>query len=86
MKKQTTDGKTICLEHGYYIHVLNQITNLTCLKTGPSVFVKKDYEEVVLNITRNIHLIPNSYVIIQNPIIIDINTGQPEVDEYGCYR
>jgi len=54
-----------------YIHVLNKNTNITRLISGPLTFVRRDDEQVVLNLTKMINLTSKTYVIISNPVIRD---------------
>ena len=46
----------------YYLHVLDQNTNVTRLEVGPKTFVKQDHEKVILGPERML-IIP--YVRIQ---------------------
>jgi len=78
--------KTIRLERDTYIHILNHITQITSVRTGPETYVKKDYEEVVVKMTKNIQLPPNSYVIVENPVMHNNEASKPLIDEYGCYK
>eukprot|EP00092_Neocalanus_flemingeri_P005149 GFUD01005538.1.p1 GENE.GFUD01005538.1~~GFUD01005538.1.p1 ORF type:complete len:863 (-),score=254.03 GFUD01005538.1:183-2771(-) len=57
----------------YYIHVLDQTTNVTRLETGPQIFVRKDNEMVLMNPERMITVPPRHYCIIQNPVVRDEN-------------
>jgi len=36
--------------------------------------------------TKNIQLPPNSYVIVENPVIHNSDGSKPLTDEYGCYK
>jgi len=77
--------KTVRLERDTYIHVLNHITQLTSVHQGPTTFVRKDYEEIVLGPKKNVQLPPNSYTIVENPVVLDANS-QPLKDTTGGYK
>jgi len=78
-------NKTVKLERDYYIHILNHLTQLTRVVTGPVTFIRKDYEEIVDGPSKNTQLPPNAYVIISNPVIMN-EDGSPQTDQYKCYK
>lgn len=49
----------------YYLHVLDQNSNVTRLEVGPKTFVKQDHEKVILGPERML-IIP--YVLIWNSL------------------
>ena len=52
----------------YYIHVLNNNTNVTRVECGPKTFTREDHEKVVFGPEAMIMVPPRHYCIIQNPV------------------
>ncbi|KAH9525551.1 hypothetical protein Btru_001682 [Bulinus truncatus] len=67
----------------YYIHVLDQNTNVTKIEIGPQTFIRQDNQRVTLGPEKMIVVPPRHYCVIENPacrdkdnkIIVD-NLGQ----------
>ena len=52
-----------------YIHVLDQNKNVSRLEIGPKTFVRQDNEKVIFGPEKMITVPPQSYCVIQNPVI-----------------
>ncbi|XP_078484853.1 major vault protein isoform X1 [Ciona intestinalis] len=52
----------------YYIHVLDQNTNVTKLEIGPKTYIRQDNERVIFGPERMITIPPRHYCVIQNPV------------------
>lgn len=76
---------SIKLEPYMYIHILDLNTNLKRLEEGPKTLFKLDHEEITLAPTKMIKLAPTSYVIIQNPIVLDAHR-KPVHNADGSYK
>ncbi|CAF4832999.1 unnamed protein product, partial [Rotaria sp. Silwood1] len=66
----------------YYLHVLDQNTNVTRLEVGPQTFVKQDHEKVLLGPERMLIIPPRHYCVIENPAVRDKN-GKVVMDANG---
>ncbi|CAF4424575.1 unnamed protein product, partial [Rotaria sp. Silwood2] len=53
----------------YYVHVLDQNTNVTHLEVGPQTFVKQDHEKVLIGPERMLIIPPRHYCVIENPVV-----------------
>jgi len=53
----------------YYLHVLDQNTNVTRIEIGPQTFIRQDNERVVLGPDRMVTVPPRHYCIIENPVV-----------------
>lgn len=53
----------------YYLHVLDQNTNVSRLEVGPKTFVKQDHEKVLLGPERMLIIPPRHYCVIENPAV-----------------
>ena len=63
--------QVIRLKPFYYIHVLDNNTNVTLVEVGPQTFTVSDHQTVVLNPTPMIIIPPRHYCIISNPVVRD---------------
>eukprot|EP00300_Choanocystis_sp_HF-7_P016488 c19422_g1_i1.p1 GENE.c19422_g1_i1~~c19422_g1_i1.p1 ORF type:complete len:862 (+),score=32.95 c19422_g1_i1:52-2586(+) len=61
----------IRLKPQFYIHVLNNNTNVTSIVTGPCVFTRKEEETVVFGPEPFISIPPRHYCRISNPVVRD---------------
>jgi len=52
----------------YYVHVLDNNTNVTRVETGPQTFTRQDHEKVVSGPDAMIMVPPRHYCIIANPV------------------
>lgn len=66
----------------YYIHVLDQNTNLTRLEIGPKTFFKQDNETICMGPEKMISIPPRHYCVIENPIVKN-ETGEVQCDKNG---
>lgn len=55
----------------YYIHVLDQNTNVTRVEVGPNTYIRQDNEKVVFGPNQMITIPPRHYCIVENPVLID---------------
>ncbi|CAF0741315.1 unnamed protein product [Didymodactylos carnosus] len=69
----------------YYIHVLDQNSNVPRLEVGPKTFVKQDHEKVLLGPEKHIIIPPRHYCVIENPAMRD-KKGQVLIDTHGQVR
>jgi len=77
------EAAVIRIKPFYYIHVLDNNTNVTRVETGPQTFTRQDHEKVVSGPDPMIMIPPRHYCVIANPItrdekgkVIKDNTGQ----------
>jgi major vault protein len=66
----------------YYIHVLDQNTNVTRLEIGPKTFFKQDQETIVTGPEKMITLSPRHYCVIENPVVMN-EDDQVQFDKNG---
>lgn len=66
----------------YYLHVLDQNTNVTRIEIGPRTFVRQDNERVVLGPEKMVTVPPRHYCVIENPVLKD-KEGKVEFDDFG---
>lgn len=85
-RRPMTDEALFRVPPYFYLHVLDQNTNVTRLEIGPKTFIRQDNERVVFGPERMITVPPRHYCIIENPIIRDkdgvvVNdaSGQPRL-------
>lgn len=85
-RKATTDGnesKSIYrIPPYYYIHVLDQNSNVTKLEVGPQTFIRQDNEKVILGPEKMIVVPPRHYCIVENPAMIG-KDGKVQQDTHG---
>eukprot|EP01017_Pseudomicrothorax_dubius_P028152 TRINITY_DN3326_c0_g1_i1.p1 TRINITY_DN3326_c0_g1~~TRINITY_DN3326_c0_g1_i1.p1 ORF type:complete len:855 (-),score=346.35 TRINITY_DN3326_c0_g1_i1:122-2686(-) len=75
------DSSTIRIPPFKYIHVLDNIVNVTRIEIGPQTYVRRDHELVVTDPTDFVKLAPRTYVKIADPAIF--KDGKPEQTEFG---
>jgi len=66
----------------FYIHVLDNNTNVTRVETGPQTFTRMDHEVVVFGPEPMIMIPPRQYAVISNPVARDA-AGHAIVDGKG---
>ena len=71
------------IKQHFYIHVLDNNTNVTRCVVGPTVFTRKDHEKVLFAPKPCIMIPPRCYCRIRNPHVVDDKSKQPQLDEYG---
>ena len=69
----------------YYVHVLDNNTNVTRVVVGPQTFTRKDHGKVVSGPEAMVTLPPRYYCRIANPVVRDA-AGAPQYDRYGQVR
>ena len=55
----------------YYVHILDQNTNVTSVEVGPKTYIRQDNEKVVFGPQQMITIPPRHYCIIENPVVVD---------------
>ncbi|XP_076435145.1 major vault protein-like isoform X2 [Babylonia areolata] len=55
----------------YYIHVLDQNSNVTKLEIGPQTYIRQDNERVVFGPEKMIVVPPRHYCVVENPVLRD---------------
>ncbi|XP_019850101.1 PREDICTED: major vault protein-like [Amphimedon queenslandica] len=66
----------------YYLHVLDQNTNVTKVEVGPQTFIRQDNEKVILGPEKMIVVPPRHYCVIENPVVRD-GDSKPILDSNG---
>lgn len=69
----------------FYLHVLDQNTNVTRLEIGPKTYIRQDHERVVHGPERMIVIPPRHYCVIENPVLRD-KDGEVVLDVSGQVR
>lgn len=81
--KKDAEGKSIYrIPPYYYLHVLDQNTNVTKLEVGPMTYIRQDNEKVILGPEKMIVVPPRHYCIVENPVIRD-KDEKPILDGHG---
>ena len=75
----------IRLKQNFFIHVLDNNTNVTRCVVGPTVFTRKDHEKVLFDPKASIAIPPRCYCRIRHPHIRGDDKA-PLIDEYGQVR
>ena len=84
--KKDTESKSIYrIPPYYYLHVLDQNTNVTKVEIGPKTFIRQDNEKVILGPEKMIVVPPRHYCIVENPAIV-AEDGKVILDSYGQVR
>jgi major vault protein len=78
------DPNVIRIKPYFYIHILDNNSNLTRVETGPLTYTRQDHEKLVEGPSQMIMVPPRHYCIISNPVVK--TQSKVEVDEYGNYR
>eukprot|EP01113_Clastostelium_recurvatum_P017879 TRINITY_DN210_c0_g1_i1.p1 TRINITY_DN210_c0_g1~~TRINITY_DN210_c0_g1_i1.p1 ORF type:complete len:884 (-),score=341.02 TRINITY_DN210_c0_g1_i1:121-2772(-) len=79
------DASVIRIKPNYFIHVLDNNTNVTRVELGPRTLTRQDHEKVVLGPDPMIMVPPRHYCIIANPVVRD-DDGTPISDDHGQYK
>jgi len=66
-----SDPSVIRIKPFYYIHVLDNNTNVTRVEAGPKTFTRQDHEKVTSGPDPMIMVPPRHYCIISNPVLRD---------------
>lgn len=82
-KRDTGEAKSIYrIPPYYYVHVLDQNSNVTKLQTGPMTYIRQDNEKVILGPEKMIVVPPRHYCIVENPMLRG-KEGRPVLDTHG---
>jgi len=76
------DVSVIRIKPYFYIHVLDNNTNVTRIEIGPQTFTRQEHEKVVFGPEEFVKIPPRNYVIIQNPVVRD-DKKHPVFDSFG---
>lgn len=68
-QKDMSDAQVIRIKPHFYIHVLDNSTNVTRVVVGPATFTRQEQERVVSGPTAMVMVPPRHYCIIQNPVV-----------------
>jgi major vault protein len=85
MSKKGSEENIYRIPPYYYIHVLDQNTNVTRLEIGPKTFIRQDNEKVIFGPEKMINVPPRQYCIVENPCIKD-EDGKPVYDASGSVK
>ncbi|XP_047142339.1 major vault protein [Hydra vulgaris] len=55
----------------YYVHILDQNTNVTRVEVGPRTYIRQDNEKVVFGPQQMVTIPPRHYCVIENPVLTD---------------
>jgi len=66
-----SSANVIRIKPYYYIHVLDNNTNVTDVVVGPLTFTRQEHQSVVSGPTAMIMVPPRHYCIIENPVVRD---------------
>ncbi|XP_033116346.1 major vault protein-like [Anneissia japonica] len=66
----------------YYVHVLDQNSNVTRVEIGPRTYIRQDHERVIFGPQKMIMVPPRNYCIIENPSQKD-KDGAVVLDKHG---
>jgi major vault protein len=76
-----SEAQVIRIKPHHYIHVLDQVNNVTRVCVGPMTFTRQEQERVVSGPNPMIMIPPRHYCIIQNPAVI--KDGKAVTDNNG---
>eukprot|EP01100_Stratorugosa_tubuloviscum_P008165 TRINITY_DN33_c0_g1_i5.p1 TRINITY_DN33_c0_g1~~TRINITY_DN33_c0_g1_i5.p1 ORF type:complete len:840 (-),score=524.71 TRINITY_DN33_c0_g1_i5:245-2764(-) len=80
----TAEQNVIRLKPYFYIHVIDNNSNVTRVEVGPQTFTRQEHEKVVFGPEEMIKIPPRNYVIISDPIAKE--KGKPITDAFGNVR
>ena len=69
----------------FYIHVLDNNTNVSRVEIGPQTFTRLDHEKIISGPDAMIMIPPRHYCLISNPIVRD-SEGRVVVDSHNNYK
>jgi major vault protein len=78
------DPNVIRIKPYFYIHVLDNNSNITRVVTGPLTYTRQDHEKIVEGPSQMIMIPPRHYCIISNPVVTE--KGKVLVDDNGNYK
>lgn len=83
MALRKEEGKSIYrIPPYYYLHVLDQNSNVTKMEVGPKTYIRQDNEKVILGPEKMIVVPPRHYCVVENPFMSD-KDGKPVLDKHG---
>ncbi|XP_066433020.1 major vault protein isoform X2 [Eleutherodactylus coqui] len=77
-----TEESIIRIPPYFYIHVLDQNSNISRVEIGPKTYIRQDNERVLFRPVRMVMVPPRHYCVIQNPILRD-NGLNIQFDDIG---
>lgn len=80
-----TDSSVIRIKPYFYVHVLDNNSNVTRVEVGPQTFTRQDHEKVLFTPEPTVMIPPRHYCIIGNPIVKG-KDEKPVVDNHGQVR
>jgi len=75
------DISVIRIKPFFYIHVLDNNSNVTRVEVGPQTFTRQDHEKVVFGPEPMVMIPPRHYCVIANPVV-RLADGTPVFDEF----
>eukprot|EP00794_Sanderia_malayensis_P013890 gene13890-15338_t len=66
----------------FYLHVLDQNSNVTKVEVGPKTYIRQDNEKVVFGPERMITIPPRQYCVVENPVLRN-KDGAVVIDQHG---
>ena len=69
-KRGSSDENIYRIPPYFYIHVLDQNTNVTRLVVGPKTFIRQDNEKVIHGPEKMITVPPRHYCIVESPCLL----------------
>jgi len=78
----TSEPSVIRIKPFFYVHVLDNNTNVTRVEIGPQTYTRQDHEKVVAGPDPMVMIPPRHYCIISNPVARDAK-GFPKKDGNG---
>ncbi len=85
-KREQPESKSIYrIPPYYYVHVLDQNTNVTKMEIGPKTYIRQDNEKVILGPEKMVVVPPRHYCIVENPALTG-KDGKMVLDAYGQVR
>ena len=83
--QQSADNAIFRIPPYFYIHVLDQNTNVTRVEVGPKTFIRNEHERVVFGPERMVTVSPNHYCVIENPAVKN-DKDEVLLDTHGQVR
>ncbi len=65
----SAQSSVLRIKPNYYIHVLDNNTNVTRVEIGPRTFTRQEHEEIAFGPEVMIMIPPRHYCIVQNPVV-----------------
>lgn len=81
-KSSSTEDSVYRIAPYFYLHVLDQNSNVTRVEIGPKTYVRQDNEKVAFGPERMITVPPRHYCVVQNPVLRE-KDGTVTFDKHG---